>query len=350
MNPALSVLLPVFNNAQYLGAALDSVCAQTFRDWELLIVDDHSSDASRNIAEEFAQRDARLKVIGNARTKGVAGALNTGLDAARGAFIARMDADDLCLPTRFAEQLAFLEKHPELSMCGTAVQTIGAEKRARYYPTDAQKLRAFTLFNCPFAHPTVLWRRAWFEREQLRYDETAYPEDYELWSRVVTQFPAANLARVLLHYRVHATSSTGVGWQRMDAQAARISGALLARLGLSATDDELQLHRHIAQGRSACTCEFLARAEAWLARVAAANAASRWSAPEAFQAVVRDRWFALCMHSTQLGGAVVRTYTTSPFAARGRARTANLALLALSVVKNSIRPAAAKPGSPSCAS
>jgi glycosyltransferase involved in cell wall biosynthesis len=349
MKPALTVLLPVHNSAQYLGEALDSIRAQTFCAWDMLIIDDHSSDGSREIGEEFARRDTRIKVIGNTRTQGVAGALNTGLEVARGAFIARMDADDLCLPTRFAEQLAFLEKHPALCMCGTAVQTFGVEKRTRSYPADAEQLRAFTLFNSPFAHPTVLWRRAWFEREQLRYDETAYPEDYELWARVVTHFPAANLDRVLLRYRVHATSSTGAGWQRMDAQAARISGALLARLGLTASADEWQLHRRIAQGRSACTREFLARAAAWLARVAMANVTNRWSTPEAFRAVACDLWFALCMHSTPLGGAIVRAYAAAPFAARGRTRAAHLALLALTVVKNKIRPAPAQPGAASCA-
>ena len=347
--PAVTVVMPVYNGELFLREAVDSVCGQTYRDWELLIVDDHSTDDSRRIAAEYARRDPRVKVITNLQRKGIVGALNTGLDAATGVYIARMDADDISLPERFAQQVAYLETHPEVALCGTWVRMIGAASTRRRYPTDPERLRAFALFNCPLAHPTVMWRRAWFERQGLRYDAAACPEDYELWARVVTHFPAANLGRVLLHYRIHAASSSSVDWSNVDAQAAKISGGLLARLGLNADADELRLHRHIAQGRSEGTREFLGRADAWLARVAAANAASRWSAPEAFHSVAADLWFALCFHSVRLGSGVLRTYAAAPFAARGPDRIARLTLLGLAVVKHKCWSPRATSGTNSCA-
>ena len=346
----IDVVMPVHNGAAFLAAAVESIRAQTYRDWTLLLVDDHSTDDSRRLAEEYAQRDARIKVLANTHRQGIAGALNTGLDAARGEFIARMDADDLALPERFAAQLAYLDTHPDVVLCGSAVQTFGAEKRTRHYPNDPDRLRAFALFNCPFAHPTVLWRRAWFEREAWRYDETMFPEDYELWSRVIARFPAANLDRVLLRYRMHTASSTGADWPRMDRLSAQISAGLLAQLGLPATPDEVQLHRHIAQGRTASTRDFLTRAAAWLERVAAANAASRWSSPAAFHAEASALWFALCFHSAPLGFPLLRAYAAAPCAARGTLRAQHLLLLALAALKQTLRPTTNPFGSEPCAS
>jgi len=346
--PTVTVVLPVYNGATFLRAAIASVRAQTCRDWELLIVDDASTDGSGELAQSF--QDPRIRVLRNPDRLRLAGALNRGLEAARGVYLARMDADDLCLPTRLAEQVAFLEQHPDLGLCGTWVRTMGAERATQCYPTETGRLRAFALFNSPFAHPSVLWRRAWFERAQLRYDGAFYPtEDYELWSRALAHFPAANLGRVLLRYRLHHASLTGADWTNMDAQAARISAGLLARLGLHADPDELQLHRHLAQGRPVRTWAALGRAEAWLARVAAVNAASRWSAAEDFQAVTADVWYRLCHHSARLGSGMLRAYAASPFAARGANRSARLSLLGLAVLKTKVTATPAKSGAGSCA-
>jgi glycosyltransferase involved in cell wall biosynthesis len=267
--------MPVYNGELFLREAIDSVCGQTYRDWELLIVDDASRDGSRHIAEEYAQRDARVKVLAHAQNKGVAGALNTGLETATGVYIARMDADDISLPERLAKQVAYLEAHPEVTVCGTWVRLIGEHAGTEWHlAPDWDTIRCTMLFYGAVAHPTVMLRRADFLRQGWRYDGRYQAEDYELWTRIAETARIVNLPDVLLLYRVHDRSITQGHTQQLQADNRSIHLRQLQRLGLAPTPEELDLHEALAHWRLQSTQEFAHRANQWLDKLLIANRAT----------------------------------------------------------------------------
>ena len=208
--PTLSVVIPVYNAALYLESALASVQAQTFADFEIIAVDDGSSDHSKAIVDRIAASDTRLRVISRPNT-GIVGALNDGLAAARGEFIARMDADDLCLPERFEKQVAFLRNNPGCVCVGSAfiyIDSAGYFIKECSRPTNHTTIEQELLSGNGgvIIHPAALFRREAIERVG-RYRELAqWIEDLDLYLRLAHIGSLANLPDVLFHYRFHEQS------------------------------------------------------------------------------------------------------------------------------------------------
>ena len=211
MSPKVSVLLPVYNGEQFLEEAIDSILNQTFQDFELLILLEYGSNAASREIVESKKVDQRIRVIENQKGRlGLAESLNLGMRQAKGEYIARMDADDISLPKRFAKQVKYLDEHPDIVMCGTAMRGLYDDGHMddRGYFTDPGSIRFECMLGNPFGHPTVMWRREVFLRESLFYRNTPYSEDFELWKRVVERFPCANLREHLLLYRLHGESAS----------------------------------------------------------------------------------------------------------------------------------------------
>ncbi len=190
MAPAVSVVLPVRNAAATLGRALASVGAQSFGDWELLAVDDGSADATPAILGAAAAGDPRIRVL-KTPPAGLVAALTAGLAAARAPLIARLDADDECLPGRLAQQVAFLTAHPEIGVCATRVTFGGDPVAGRGYALHVEwtnslltpgEIALNRFVESPVAHPSVMFRRE-LVTEHGGYRATGWPEDYELWLR-----------------------------------------------------------------------------------------------------------------------------------------------------------------------
>lgn len=316
--PRVTVLLPAFNSGDYLAETLESIWKQTFADFELLAVDDGSTDRSPEILASCC--DKRLRVLRNASRLKLSGALNRGLGEARGEFVARMDADDLMRPDRLERQLAHLGRHPEIGCCGGWVRTHGeGSGKIRRYPEGAEQVKAFALFYTPFAHPTVMFRREWFEREKLSYEGSYYPtEDYELWSRAVFQFPCDNLQQILVDYRVHGKSMTGGEWTEMDAQTVRVHAGIIERLGFAPSADELRLHRGASMGLLPATAEVFDSVERWLCKLADANRQNRVFEIRAMEDVINYVWFRHAMAGVRkMGSEACKLYRKSPLADYG---------------------------------
>ncbi len=309
----VSVLLPVYNGEQYLHETLQSILSQTYTGFEFLIVDDGSTDSTQEIIKSC--NDPRIRLLVNDRRLKLSGALNRGIEEAKGKYIARMDADDIALPERLQKQVDFLKAHPEIGICGTAIEVFGNTKpRNDIYPSTPEDIRSYALFDCPFCHPTVMIRKEMFIDHKLRYDGTYYPtEDYELWSRAVELFPSVNLEQVLLRYRVHDQSMTGSDWDEMDNQAARVIEPLLKRLGVLFTAEQLQFHRNIGRGRSVRVQHFneIIQAETWLLTLLDRNQVEKCYDETAFNAVIQTVWYRLCINSSHLGLALVERYRRS---------------------------------------
>src|SRR3989449_3075477 len=186
--PKISIVMPVRNAAETLRVALESVRSQTFQDWELVVVDDGSKDDTAGILESAARADPRIRILSQAAF-GIAEALQRGCAAARGEFVARLDADDWIPPERLLRQLEFFERHPQLGLVSCRVRHGGEQTAQAGYaahvtwinslltPADIA-LRRFV--ESPVAHPSVMFRRALLQ-EYGGYESGDFPEDYELW-------------------------------------------------------------------------------------------------------------------------------------------------------------------------
>ncbi|MBK7946176.1 MAG: glycosyltransferase [Flavobacteriales bacterium] len=196
--PLVSVVMPVFNAERFLREAITSILEQRFTDLEFILINDGSTDGSAAIIASFT--DPRITVITQAN-QGISAALNTGIAAARGGFIARMDADDVSHPDRIAQQVAFLQAHPDIGMLGTWA-TVEDEHGNRTgeleHPTDDARIRYALLFDSPFVHPSMMVRGALFQRTGGYDSDPAIFEDHDLWSRMILHTRAANLPAHLL--------------------------------------------------------------------------------------------------------------------------------------------------------
>lgn len=198
----VSVILPVFNAEKYIGEAIESILAQTYTELELIIVNDGSTDRSLEIISEFL--DPRISVENLKQNGGLVKALNHGVSCANGAYIARMDADDIAEPNRIAAQMQFLHAQ-QLDVCGSAIALFGKGiDRVVHFPISHNDIEFRLLYSSPMAHPTVLGRTVCFHKVPYRAD---FPvsEDYDMWSRMFAAgYRFGNISEPLLRYRVHA--------------------------------------------------------------------------------------------------------------------------------------------------
>lgn len=202
--PLISVVLPIYNAGAYLSEALDSILNQTVTDFEVIAIDDGSTDSSLSVLQQYEKKDSRVKVVSRAN-KGLANTLNEALTLATGEWIARMDQDDIALAHRFEKQLAYL-KSSGADMVGSWVKRFGAaDKRTVKLPESDNAIKMALLFGSPFAHPAVMMRAALVKelRYEHRWDKA---EDYDLWVRAaIAGWKMANVPEVLLQYRVHGS-------------------------------------------------------------------------------------------------------------------------------------------------
>lgn len=224
-HPALSVVMPVRNGAAYLELSVQSVLEQTFADFEFIIIDDGSTDATPALLSALAEKDARIRVL-RTSGEGIVAALNLGFRAARGALIARMDADDIALPQRFAVQVVALRTMPRLVGLGGSAITIdshGIETGRMTVPTDAHAAMEELLRRNCFLHPTMMLRRDAVLAAGLYRPACIYAEDYDLWLRLAERGEIANLQEPLIRFRLHAqqTSKTKRLMQRAATAFAR---------------------------------------------------------------------------------------------------------------------------------
>jgi glycosyltransferase involved in cell wall biosynthesis len=206
--PLVSILLSVFNGRPYLTEAVQSILEQSFRDFELIIVDDASTDGSSTDLASFAKRDSRIKLLHNAENQGLTRSLNRGLAEARGKYIARQDADDVSLPLRFEKQLAAMEEFPNLALLGTGLIEIDAKSKKgpiSLQPSLPAVIKRKMLFDNAFFHSSIMWRKDLFAEKGYAYNENLrYGQDYDLFSRVVWREEIANLPEPLILFRTHS--------------------------------------------------------------------------------------------------------------------------------------------------
>lgn len=215
--PLVSVIMPVYNGEKYLAEAIDSILRQTYINWELLAVDDGSTDNSLSILQMYAKRDCRIRILLHEVNKGLPAARNTGIRNAKGKYVALMDADDISMPKRLAMQTAFMERHSEVDVCGTFGKTFGAvDGRFFLKPIWDREIKINLLFVCTFVSASAMMRVDSLKRHQLYFDESwKIVEDYEFWCRAANRLVYHNLPYVLYLYRIIASSLSKANPERM---------------------------------------------------------------------------------------------------------------------------------------
>jgi len=201
-NPIISVVMSVYNAEKYLDEAIQSILTQTYKDFEFIIINDGSTDKSLKIIEKYKNQDERILLISR-ENKGLIASLNEGIEKARGEYIARMDADDISLPSRFEEQIEYM-RNENLDICGTSIQLFNENKLYKIwnYPRNNNDIKFILMFMSAFAHPTVIIKRDIFNN--IKYEDYKHAEDYKLWCDIAAYgYRMGNVDKVLLKYRYH---------------------------------------------------------------------------------------------------------------------------------------------------
>ena len=225
--PSISVVMSVYNGAEFLSEAIESVLGQTFADFEFIIIDDGSTDGTSDILDRYASADARMRIYRQNRS-GVAVALNRGLTLARGRYIARMDADDIACPDRFERQVQLLDQTQNLAVVGGAFELVGSNGQRGAIiklPEDDTAIKAkLATVNC-LAHPTIMGRKDVLIESGGYRAQFVHAEDYDLWLRIAERHALANVAEPILRYRFHRNqvSLRNSRQQALSALGARVA-------------------------------------------------------------------------------------------------------------------------------
>lgn len=268
MAPQITVLLPVYNGEQYIAEAVTSILEQTYTDFELLVMDDGSTDGTPQVLAPFAARDTRVRLY-RRENRGLIATLNEGLAMASTELVARMDADDHAMPQRLALQKAFMDEHPHMALCGTGMEMY--ESGRMVTPRSNAPFDILCLFGSPLAHPTVMYRRSVVLGLGGYAANMPAGEDYDLWCRIAAAgYCIDNLPQALLRYREHPQMPR-IAYRRQSAKTTQaIWVRQLEALGLSPSSSDLDSHAYCA---SPCADIGLRQRAAvrWLAKLRAAN-------------------------------------------------------------------------------
>ena len=240
--PKVSVILPMHNAERFLKKSIRSILAQSFSDFEVIIINDGSTDNSLRIVESF--RDKRIKILNNSKKIGISNSLNLGIQNSSGEYIARMDADDICLYDRLKVQNSFLDRHLNVDVVGSYFKTFWYTiPRKICPPIEDNHIKAGLLFNPVLGHPVVMMRKSSLLSNELSYN-SHYDgaEDYELWVRSSSKLCFANIPEILLLYRIHPKQISSKNRQKQMKIADSIRLEYISKLNITLTEKEKEIH------------------------------------------------------------------------------------------------------------
>ncbi len=222
-NPKVTVLMPVYNGERFLKEAIESILTQTFTDFEFLIINDGSTDKSIDIIMSY--NDPRIRLIHNEENLKLIASLNKGINLAKGKYIARMDCDDISMPSRLEKEVEFLDNNYEYGLVGTWFNVINADGQELYkvtHPTEDSMIKLFLTVNCPLAHGSIMGRTELFRKNLYGSEQYFAIEDYELWTRLAAITKIYNIPEYLFKYRVYGESFSDTKLEAMAKQTEQL--------------------------------------------------------------------------------------------------------------------------------
>lgn len=250
--PKVTVLMSVYNeNNEFLKVSIESILDQTFSDFEFLIYDDCTSKENKLILEEYAKRDKRICLITNEINRGLTFNLASGVNQAKGEYIARMDSDDISKPERLSKQVDYMDKHADVALLSTKIEVIGKNKCARRkWNVSHDYLKAHLLFNNNLAHPAAMIRKSFLDKNELNYDVSIKKsQDYDLWVRIAQKGKISCLKEAYVLYRMHENqiSNDKSGEQRKYRNQIRLQQ--LERLDIHLSGLQEQYYLRFCEGK-----------------------------------------------------------------------------------------------------
>lgn len=296
----VSVLMPVYNAGEFLRLAIESILNQTFSDFEFIIFNDGSTDESSKIVRSY--KDPRIKFYDYSQNSGYVIHLNTGIEIARGKYIARMDADDIAHPQRLEKQVSFLEKHPEIGVLGGWLQTIEDVPTLFKYPESNGEILMKMMQDNPMGHPVVTMRRDILIENKIRYDNSYVPaEDYKMWSLLTDVTKLANLQEVLLYYRKHEGQ---ISTRKAQLQRHNILKTQFEFLSSLCPDNgfDFETYCKLKEIRYEAGIDFLEKAGYWIQSLLQENDRKHKLPIEPFRKALLWEWYCVCNYYNQKGG------------------------------------------------
>jgi glycosyltransferase involved in cell wall biosynthesis len=298
MKPKVSVIIPVYNGERYLHESIESILDQTFKDFELLLINDGSTDNSLDIINSYS--DDRIRVLNNKTNTGLASVRNKGIAEARGEYIAWLDADDMSLPERLGKQVQLLDKHAGIGLCGTHARVMGSgDSREWRFPHDPEDIFCDMLFYDPLVTSSVMIRKNILVENKLQFNATYLTaEDYDLWERVSRHCLFSNIPEILTLYRVHDTQTSSLKddnyKKNMDWS---IQIRILKMLDVDPGEKEREIHQMLSYMQFQKDKHFLTEAETWLKKLKRANAVSNYFPGKPFNRMLGSRWLAVLLQA-----------------------------------------------------
>lgn len=242
--PLVSVIIPVYNSEKYLQLAIDSILNQTYTNLELILVNDCSTDRSKEICQ--SNKDPRIIYLENKENLGITETRNNGFAKASGKYIAILDNDDISLPFRVEHQVKFLEAHPDFGMCGTFYSVIDGDGKLVFkvaLPTDARDIHTFLLLQNCFSHSTTMYRYELGKefQYQKKYDSVS---EYEVWLQMAKKTKLANLPVYAGMYRIHGNNFSVKKIGTMVSLLRDLEGEILTDQNIDYTQEELTIYSH----------------------------------------------------------------------------------------------------------
>lgn len=308
--PAISVVMAVYNGEKYLKEAVDSILNQTFTDFEFIIIDDGSTDKTLKILQTYS--DQRIIIVSNERNLGISHSRNIGLKRARGQYIAHMDADDISVPGRIEKQYRFMEKNPEVGLCGSAREVFGNKSKLTIPFLNHEEIFTRLLFSCSIFQPSSFQRKA-INNSGIFFDTNyKYAEDTEYFIRLgLNGVRFANLKEPLLKYRRHQdnVSVAHKGRQQKDAARARLH--LFKALKIKNPESKHATHIQLRYNNNLLKQDIIEISD-WINELIRANNKEQLFCTQILKKELSRRWFKVCYKSSNHGLWALRAYYKQP--------------------------------------
>ena len=295
----ISIVMSVFNNETDVAQAIESILAQSLTDFEFIIIDDASTDASLTIINHYAKQDQRIRVLTNSQNLKLATSLNKGIAIAQGQYIARMDADDVAFPERLSIQYDFMQTHQDIAVCGSWVEIYEDKEIVWRTSTSKQGAKCAAFFESCFHHPTVIMRKSVLDKYGA-YDETvSTAQDCHLWSKLAFdhQQELINIPQVLLRYRSHPENQREEYRADQHAKASSLRKKNLLRLKIDADAEQYQWHDILCCAKPIVHRQQFLSLLAWISFLEKQNVQVQLLDSKYFQKELNNKFLGVCLAS-----------------------------------------------------
>lgn len=297
--PELSIIMPVYNRDKYIGEAINSLLSQTYQNFELIIINDASTDNSLQIIKSF--KDKRIKVLINEQNKGIVFSRNKGLQIAQGEYIAPFDSDDIALPEKFLKQINFLNSNPEFGMIGSWVKLIDENGKLlqKKWKLNAkpERIPSCLLFRNYFAQPSVIIRKEAIPIGGYNPD-FEIGEDYIMWINIANKFKTYNLPEYLVLCRFHESNSSNINNDILNKYELLIYNYIYNRIGINIDNQKLNTILKIKNNEKIKEIEELIKIDFFLKEILDKNLKNKEYDQKQLEKEVFNRWIKSCYHAS----------------------------------------------------